>query len=127
MDHQEMIGKFSFGYLALVPAEGQKEQPKQTFSFTFLLPNSGEIRIPLTELQITTLREALIIVFEKSNWGKLTGTQVAGYYLEKLGNPSIVFKDLEVTLNETKCREFCLVRKGSKSVQAAKASVEASR
>lgn len=129
LDHQELIGKFSFSHLALVPADGQGEQPKQTFMFTFLLPNAGELRIPLAEPQTTTLREAVEIVFEKSGWIRLTATTttVDGYHLEKLGNPNAAFRDLNLTLSETKCKEFCIVRNGAKSVQAARATADVVR
>lgn len=129
LDHQESIAKFSFSHLALVCVEGQSEQPKQTFIFTFLLPNAGELRVPLSDLQTTTLKEALDIVLEKSGWNRGTGSKVeaSGYHLEKLGKPSVVFKDLNMTLCESKCREFCVVRNGAKSVQAARASEDSAR
>ncbi|OXA58654.1 target of rapamycin complex 2 subunit MAPKAP1 isoform X2 [Folsomia candida] len=124
LDHHEPIGKFSFSHLALVPADGQAEQPKLTYIFTFLLPNAGELRVSLPDPQTITMKEALEIVFQKSGWIKLTGntSDINGYHLEKLGHPSVVFKDLNMNIGETKCREFCLVRNGAKSVQAARVS-----
>lgn len=124
LDHQEPVIKFSFSHLALITADGQGEQAKQIYYFTFLLPNAGNLRITLPDSETITIKQALDVVFQKSSWIKLTGSMAdaSGYYLEKLGNPSIAYKDLDSTISSTKCHDFCVVRRGAKSVQAARAS-----
>jgi len=122
----EPVSKFSFSHLALVYTDRQLEQAKQSFNLSFLLPSGGVLKIPLEDLQ-TTLKEVITLVLNKSGWNKQHSNVIdsSGYHLEKLGNPAVVFKDLNITVLESKCRDFCLVRNGAKSVQAIASNNEA--
>lgn len=126
MDPSEPVSKFSFSHLALVRCENDHEIQSPTqlkVNLSFLLPNGSSFRMPVDNVDIT-LVEVLVMLLQKSGWGRgfLSATASApkdSYHFEKLGDPSTQYLDLSVSINDAKCKDFCLVRNGAKSVQCA--------
>ncbi|ODN00009.1 Target of rapamycin complex 2 subunit MAPKAP1 [Orchesella cincta] len=125
LDPGEPASKFSFSHLALVKCEN--DHAIQTTSqlktnLSFLLPNGTAFRIQVdVSSNSITLAEALNLLLKQSGWGKgFTCTDPKEvYHFEKLGDPSVQFLDLSVSVHDSKCKEFCLVRNGAKSIQSA--------
>ncbi|CAL8137964.1 unnamed protein product [Orchesella dallaii] len=123
LDAGEPISKFSFSHLALVKCEN--DHAIQTTSqlktnLSFLLPNGIVFRIQLDSNSIT-LADTLSLLLKQSGWGRgFTCTDPKEvYHFEKLGEPSVQFSDLSVSIQDVKCKDFCLVRNGAKSIQSA--------
>lgn len=132
MDSSEPVSKFSFSHLALVRCENDHEIQSPTqlkVNLSFLLPNGSSFRMPVDNVDIT-LVEVLVMLLQKSGWGRgfLSATASApkdSYHFEKLGDPSSQYLDLSISINDAKCKDFCLVRNGAKSVQCAAVKTDA--
>lgn len=128
LDPAELVAKFSFSHLALVKiTSGTEEHPRRYKpSISFLLPNKTTFKLSLEDTDIT-VGHLINILLHKSGWSKnnavLPGSTNVSYYLEKLGDPSVKFLDPLLPFSQCKCKDFCLVRSSSKSVQKADKSV----
>jgi hypothetical protein len=130
LDNQELISKFSFTHLALVPSSEMSStdsvRSKSESKYSFLLPNGNTFKISVKSNERGTLTLGHIIktVLEDSGWSKqnIPSIDYRSYHLEKLAHPNMKFRDLSMTLHDSKCRDFCLVRNGAKSVQAVQAN-----
>jgi len=121
LDQVEPIAKFSFSHLALVKCNKvELSNPSLgKVNLSFLLPNGTTFKMAPDDIDIT-VGELVTLVLNKSGWSRKmipVGCVEIGYHLEKLGNPDIRFVDPTIPFMQTKCKDFCLVRDGSKSVQ----------
>lgn len=128
MDPTEPVSKFSFSHLALVKCENDHEMLSSSSlktNLSFLLPNNNIHKLTVDNNDIS-LRDALELLLQKSGWGKgfITSNPCQLYHFEKFGDPSVQFLDLSITVADSKCKDFCLVRNGAKSVQVASAQAD---
>ncbi|CAG7720698.1 unnamed protein product, partial [Allacma fusca] len=121
LDSEELVSKFSFSHLALLRSErAHPDQPqKPKVGLSFLLPNGSTYQIIIEDGELT-VGQLISLVLTDSGWGSssISSKSVSvAYHLEKLGDPNTTFNDMNLPLNQCKCKEFCLVRDGAKSVQ----------
>jgi hypothetical protein len=121
LDSEELVGKFSFSHLALLRSErAHPDQPqKPKVGLSFLLPNGTTFQIIVDDQELT-VGQLISLVLNDSGWASssISSKSVSvAYHLEKLGDPNTTFTDMNLPLNQCKCKEFCLVRDGAKSVQ----------
>jgi len=126
LDPLEPMSKFSFHHLALIFSENAAKDKRTTpkINLKFMIPNGQTMNLSVENTEIT-VKELISLVIEKSEWNKKSHVvDPTAYHLERLGNHTTEFNDGNVTLTETKCREFCLVRNGAKSVQSPSVKME---
>lgn len=129
MDPMEPVSKFSFNHLALVRCENDhaiQSISLMKVNLAFLLPNGTIFKLQVDNNDIS-LAEILVMLLQKSGWGRgfTTVAPKEIYHFEKLGEPTVQFFDLGVSVSDSKCKEFCLVRNGAKSIQNASARTDA--
>jgi hypothetical protein len=128
LEQVEPISKFSFSHLALVKCN-QIELANPSLgkvNLSFLLPNGIKFNLVVDNIDMT-VGELVTLALNKSGWSTHVippGCIELGYHLEKLGDPNIVFLDPTIPFMQTKCKDFCLVRDGSKSFQSAIAKAD---
>lgn len=126
MDPSEPVSKFSFSHLALVKCENDhamQSSAQTKVNLAFLLPNGSNFKLVVENCDIS-LTDCLTQLLQRSGWGRgFLSTSYSSpkelYHFEKLGDTSVQFLDLSLSVNEVKCKEFCLVRNGAKSIQSA--------